>query len=213
MLRTLEEKVDPKHTALVVIDMQNDFCHNEGMYGGSENNVTPVQAIVPELNTLIHEARSVGAPVIFVKFILNKQVMSDVWRERQLGRDSRRIPCLEGSWGAELYGVSPEPGDAIVVKHRFSAFTGTDLVFTLQCRNIKTVVLTGIYTNICVEIAAKDAFMSDYYVVVAGDCTAAPSPEDQEASLARMGSSGVVTSASEIRAAWARRKSLQAVPA
>ena len=209
MLRTLDEKVDPKHTAMIVIDMQNDWLHEEGLTGKQGGDLVPGQAIVPRINSLLNEAQSAGAPVIFVKFVLNDLVISDVWKERMMGEsDGTSEPCMEGTWGAELYGFIPEPGDAIVVKHRFSAFNNTNLNFILQCRNIKTVVLTGMYTNICVENTAKDAFMSDYYVVVAGDCTAAPSPEDQEASLAEMGDSGVVVDSSDISAVWAKQGAL-----
>ena len=215
MLKTLEEKVDPKHTAVIVIDMQNDWLHEEGKTGKRGGDIASGQAIVPGINSLLTDARSAGASVIFVRFILNELVMSDVWRSR-MSQDTApsNASCLEGTWGAEIYGFTPEPGDYVVDKHRFSAFTGTNLVFALQCRNIKTVVLTGMYTNICVEITAKDAFMSDYYVVVAGDCTSASDQEAQEASLARIDpSSGVVVNSSEIRKVWAKQRSLQTATA
>ena len=207
MLRTLEEKVDPKHTALVIVDMQNDFCHKDGMYGPGTDEVTPSQAIVPAINTLISQARAEGAPVIFVRFILNDQVISDVWRERHLNSGPTKDPCMEGTWGAELYGFTPEPGDSVVDKHRFSAFNNTNLNFILQCNNIKTVIVTGIYTNICVENTARDGFMMDYYVVVPEDCTAGPSVEAKDTSLRMI--YGTVSTSDEILQAWAKQKSLQ----
>jgi ureidoacrylate peracid hydrolase len=122
MLTTLEEKVAPGHAALVVIDMQNDFCHEEGAGARNGSDVGPVQAMVPRLNALIDAAREVGLPVIFVRTVHNEWTDSDVRRERHLGK----IPnCVEGTWGTEWYGVEPRPGEPVVTKCRYSAFINT----------------------------------------------------------------------------------------
>lgn len=201
MLRTLEEKVDPKHAALLVIDMQNDFCHEDGTSAGRDFDVRPVQAIVPALQQAIAGARRAGVPIIFARFALTDDIVADNFRERLAGNP---YPCREGTWGAEWYGVTPEPGDAVITKHRFSAFIGTDLELTLRTRGIKSLILAGTRTNICVECTARDGYQLDYYIVVLSDCTASD-PQEHQAMLDRANKGfGLVATSEEIVAAWHR---------
>ena len=197
MLRTLAEKVDPKRAALVVVDMQNDFCHEDGAGAKNGSNVGPVQSIVPRLNQLIDEARSIEMPVIFVRAVHNKWTDSPVRLERRQGR---KVPnCREGTWGVEWYGVAPKEGEAIVTKHRYSAFINTDLDLILRAQGIETIVCTGTATNVCVESTARDGFMLDYYVVLVDDCCATGDPEMHAATLKNIGRSfGVVAKADEV---------------
>ncbi len=199
MLRTLEEKVDPKHAALLVIDMQNDFCHEDGTSGQRGFDVQSSQAIVPTLQRLVAAARVVRLPVIFVRVALNDDTVADNFRAR-LG--DRPYPCREGSWGADWYGIAPEDGDTIVTKHRFSAFIGTDLDQILRVRGIRSIILTGTRTNVCVECTARDGDQLDYYSVVVSDCTSSGA-EEHEAALTRAKGFGLVAPAEDVLAAWA----------
>ena len=220
MFKTLEEKIDPKHTAVIVIDMQNAFLHEESRSDeeykqmadkrGGRYDFTALQAIVPTLSDLLRDARSAGVPVIFVKMILNDQVMSDSWNEF-----CADFFIHEGTWRAEIYdALSPEPGDTIVTKHRFSAFINTDLDLILRSRGINTVVVTGVWTDVCVESTVRDAFMLDHYVVIPQDCVATSIRDSHEASLAAMARCfGTVTNADQIRGVWAKQKSLTATSA
>jgi ureidoacrylate peracid hydrolase len=110
--------------------------------------------------------------------------------------------CEEGTWGAEWYEILPEPGDAIVTKHRFSAFIGTDFDLILRAKGIESLILTGTRTNVCVESTARDAFMMDYYVVVLSDCTASGSEEAHQRGL--LGSFGDKATSAEVIAEWQR---------
>lgn len=203
MLRTLDEKVDPRHAALVVIDVQNDFCHGEGAMAKNGADVTPMQAMVPRLNRLIQSARRAGVLVIFVRVTHTPEDDSDVWLERNLNR--QHYICRDGSWGAEWYLVSPVEGEPVVVKHRYSAFTGTVLDDLLSARGVKSLILTGTTTDMCVESTARDGFMRDYYVVFVDDCTATSLPADHERTLERMTRTfGLVATADQIDAVWAK---------
>jgi ureidoacrylate peracid hydrolase len=118
----------------------------------------------------------------------NNIYMSDVWleqsaRKRKGGYTSIPV-CADGSWEGDWYGeVRPEPGDIIVTKHRYAAFHNTDLDLILRSNGIRTVIITGVVTNVCVETTAREAFVRDYYVVVVEDGTAAYLPEDHVATL------------------------------
>lgn len=200
MLLSLSEKIAADKAALIVIDMQNDFCHENGAGATNGSNVGPVQSIVPRLNQLIDEARSVEMPVIFVRAVHNKWTDSEVRLERRQGR---KVPnCVEGTWGIEWYGVAPKDGEAIVTKHRYSGFINTDLDLILRAQGIKTIVCTGTATNVCVESTARDGFMLDHFIVFVDDCCGTGDEAAHAATLRNM-RKDVVTS-DVVRDVWAR---------
>jgi ureidoacrylate peracid hydrolase len=202
-MATLAEKVNPDSAALIVVDVQNDFCHEEG--SSAKNARGPGEglqrAMIPTLNRLIDEARQAGMPVIFIQTTHSPESDSEVWSERRLERE--HYTCLDGSWGAEFYGVSPQSGDTIVNKHRYSAFTGTNLDDLLKSKGVRSVIVTGVVTGICVESTAREAFWRDYYAVIASDCCGASSRAAHEEALDRMARSfAVVARADEIIGCW-----------
>ncbi len=204
-LPTLSDKVSRDHAALVVIDMQNDFCDEHGTAGNRGQDLGEVRAMVPTLRSLIANARSGGLPVFFVRCTLTDESMPDNWRDR-LGENP--FPCLEGSWGADWYGVAPEAGDPVVTKHRFSAFIGTDFDLLLRTRGIQSLILTGTRTNQCVESTARDGFQWGYHIVFVSDCTSTTDPALHQTALATIERSfGQVVTAREIIDAWAHAAS------
>ena len=190
-VKGLREKVDPRHTALVVIDMQNDFIADEGLIAREGRDVSEAKEMAKHLPDLIKTARAAGVFVVFVRNVYtteNNFYLSDAWLEqaaRKRAGGYTRIPvCEDGSWGGDFYGdVRPEPHDCIVTKHRYSAFYNTDLDTILRANGIRAVVFTGVVTNVCVETSAREAFVRDYYVVVVSDGTAAYVPADHEMTL------------------------------
>ncbi|MBI2906271.1 MAG: isochorismatase family protein [Chloroflexi bacterium] len=185
MLTTLEQKVEPRHAALIVVDLQNDFCAEGGMVHKEGRDIRPAQAIVPRVVHLIDKAREAGVTVVYIQNVYSSQsnwYLSDVWLEQ--ARRARKGPyveysvCEKGSWEGDFYdGIKPQPSEFIVNKHRYSAFIDTDLDLILRSRGIRTLIMTGTATNVCVESTARDGFMKDYYVVFLEDCTATGSGE------------------------------------
>ena len=204
MLKTLAEKVDAASAAVIVVDMQNDFCHPEGASARNGRSTAMAEAMAPNLQRLLGHARGAGVPVVFVRNAQTEHTMSEVQREHRLRRGSEVPVCVEGTWGVEFYGVAPEPGEAVVTKHRYSAFIGTDLDLILRSKGIKSLIITGVATNVCVESTARDAYMMDYYVVFMGDCSACSAgPEAHAATLANIERTfGVVASVDELIACW-----------
>jgi ureidoacrylate peracid hydrolase len=205
VLLTLAEKVDPRHTAVVVIDVQNDFCAPGGYYDRTGARLPGIQAMIPRLQAFLSAARRVSIPVVFVGAAYDEPFLSEIQKERHVRRFGKVQPCCEtGSWGAQFHGVTPEPGEVVVHKRRYSAFHGTDLDLHLRARRVRTVVLTGVATNVCVETAARDAYMRDYYVVVVDDCTAAREDALHRGALTNVEASfGVVATAAALEATWA----------
>jgi ureidoacrylate peracid hydrolase len=205
VLRTLEEKVDPAHAALVVIDVQNDFCADDGAFARMGRDVEPVRAMVPRLADLIDTARGAGVPVVFAQYVTNESTESEVVLEqRSRGRASLSY-CREATPGADFYLVGPKPGEQVVAKHRYSAFVGTQFDVILRSTGRRTLVMTGIATNGCVEATARDGFMHDYYIVMVDDCCSCYSSELHEATMTNCRDAwGVVAASDELAAIWRR---------
>ncbi len=200
---SLAEKIDPRRAALIVVDVQNDFCATGGYFTKLGNDLTAVQSMVPRLVDFIGEARKVKLPVVFVQAIYDECHLSAVWLEKKRGRPVSPRHCLSGTWGADFYLVRPEPGDPIVQKHRYSAFIDTNLDLVLRSMGIETLLLSGVATNVCVESTARDAFQRDYYVVFLDDCSATTSEELHQGTLANIRRYfGNVVPAADVVAAW-----------
>lgn len=204
LLLTLAEKVDPAHCALLVIDVQNDFAAEGGFFHKVGADMKPIQEErVPALLRLIDQARAAGTTVIFVRAIYDPSDLSEPMRERN-ARMKMEIPrCLTGSWGAEFYRVEPRPGEPVVVKHRYSAMVNTELPALLKRRGIRSLLLTGIATDTCVESAGRDAYFTDHYVTIVADCCGAASEEDHRGALKRFNRDyGQVVTSDDVITAW-----------
>ena len=211
LLATLDAKVAPAHTALIVVDVQNDFCAPGGMMAEEGFDVSAVQAMAARLPQLIATARAAGTLVVFIKNVYTSDgnvYLSDTWLEQasraRAGSYTRRDVCREGSWEGDFYGdVRPEAGDPVIVKHRFSAFHNTELDTVLRSHGIRTMVMTGVASNVCVETTAREGFVRDYYIVFTADGTACYADADHQATLRNIDRFfGQIAAVSEIEAIW-----------
>jgi ureidoacrylate peracid hydrolase len=190
-LRPFGEKVDPAHTALVLIDFQHDFCSPGGAMTATGRDPAPLRAALLTGSRLLAAARAAGVTVVHVHNHYNapgNPYLSRAWLEQARRRwDGRYVEvpmCVPGSWGAQICPeVAPREGERVVIKHRFSAFAGTDLDLVLRSRRVSTLVVTGVITYVCVESTVRDAFFADYSVVVAADGVAGWNPDWHRTSL------------------------------
>ena len=165
--------LDPARTAVVVVDMINEFCKP-----GGKMVLPGYEVLVPPQLAVIDAARKAGAPVIWVH---------DSHR-RNMRRDRewvKRTPHgIEGTWATEIIADLGAREDEIhVIKHRYSSFFQTDLDLVLKDMLIDQLVVFGVVTNICVRSTVHDAFFNGYEVVVPRDCCAATGPREQESTL------------------------------
>lgn len=205
---SFDERVDPVSTALIVIDVQNDFALPQGVCGQVGDDISPVEPMVAHLKTLIESARKAGVLIVFVRTIYDEPVLSAALTEQYQRRGYPNSICLTGTAGAEFYGgISPQnaPNEILITKHRYSAFWGSSIDRVLRTNGIRTIVLTGIATEVCVESTARDAFFRDYQVVVPEDCVGCYSEDRQKAALVVIARSfGVVGPSTDIAAVWQR---------
>ncbi|MHC1566982.1 MAG: cysteine hydrolase family protein [Candidatus Syntropharchaeia archaeon] len=159
-------------SALIVVDMQKDFCHEDGrLYVGES-----VKKIIPNIRFLIEKAKEKEIPIVFTQDWHRRDDREfDVWGEH----------CIEGTEGAEIIDEVKTEG-YVVRKRRYSAFFGTDLDLCLRENKIETLVICGVVTNICVLHTAGDAVLRGYKVVIPKDCVAALRDYDQEYGLYHM---------------------------
>ena len=207
ILATLEERLDPAHTALVIIDMQKDFCVDGFATSRAGRPLDAVKALIPRLVKLRDAARRTGVRIFYVGFETYPDHMSDsgVWlaQRRRATYASDKI-ALSGDEGmAFIPELSPIDGEFTVMKHRYSAFKGTDFDMLLRAHNIRTVVPTGVSTNVCVESTLRDAFEHTYYVCVPEDGCASWDMDLHAATMKTANARfGLVTSVDEVISIW-----------
>ena len=195
----------PEKTALIVVDVQNDFCHPEGVSAQKGHDVSAAVEMTPRLRILLERARSTGMKIVFIQTTHDLSVDSVVWNTRAGDVDPAPYQpnCATGSWGAEFYEVGPETGDTVVIKHRYSAFAGTDLDVVLKTAGVESLLFTGVATNVCVESTLRDGLFLDYNVTLIEDCCAAYSPDLHEGTVKNVqGTFGAVITSALLAAMW-----------
>jgi ureidoacrylate peracid hydrolase len=173
---SLADRIDPKQTALLVIDVQNDFCHPEGVGVRSFGSgaLADIQAAIKNIYALIGGAREAGVFIAFLRSTFNQEYVSAVMRDQQERRGTANL-CQKDTWGSEFHaGIIPDPkrGEQVLLKHQFSAFAETALDSALRSHHITRVICCGFTTSVCVESTARDAFSRNYYCIIAEDAVA-----------------------------------------
>ncbi len=182
--------IDSRATAVIVVDMQNDFGAEGGMFARAGIDISSIQAAVEPTARVLDAARQVGMPVVYLKMaftpdlanagaadapnrILHHRLGVGEAVTAPDGRASRVL--VSDTWNTEILSrLQPEPDDRIVTKHRFSGFFETNLDMLLKELAVDTLVFTGCTTSVCVESTVRDAFFRDYRCLVLEDCTAEP---------------------------------------
>jgi ureidoacrylate peracid hydrolase len=182
-IEALQAKVRPEQTAVVVIDMQKDYCCEGGAFDRRGFDILPAQRLAPRLNEFLDEARKAVKHVVHLRMTKPPELSSDVTAElyERLGIERK----YDLSY-ADFFGVRPQYSDVVIPKYKYSGFVSTYLDQYLRSHNIKTLIVTGIATNVCVESTVRDSFMRDYYAVVPSDLTEGTSPEAKRSSLSNI---------------------------
>jgi ureidoacrylate peracid hydrolase len=196
------ERLHPEGAAVVVVDMQNDFCHPQGVAAGLGKDLSGIEAATARLAGFLPAARAAGVPVVFVRNLHSPDSDTPEWLARH-ARPGRAQTCQVGTWGAEFYGVVPVDGDVVVDKHRYNAFTRTRLEEVLDGLGRRSLLFCGVASNTCVETSLRDAVCRDYLATMVEDCCGAYSAEAHQRAVSSVASGfGLVTTSTDIVGEW-----------
>jgi gluconolactonase len=188
--------MDPRTSALLVVDLQNDTVGEQGAFASTGAAAFAARhGVIEKVGRLVDASRFAGMPVIFVWHV-DEPAHRDSTRNAKLFRDIVEADGLvRGTWGAApVEGLEPRAGDSVVEKQRMSAFNGTTLDTKLRGLGTSTIVVCGAWTNFAIEHTCRDGADHGYEVVLAADGTATISDEWQQAAL-----SYALTSIAELR--------------
>ena len=185
-----EVSVDPRTTALIIVDMQNDFVKPGGALV-----VETAAATIPAIQRLLALARAKGMKVFFTQ---------DTHEEGDIEFPIWGPHVLRGTWGWQIVDeLAPRPGERVIEKLRYDGFFGTPLDHELRLAAIQNVIVCGTVANICVLHTAGSAALRGYRVVLLIDAISAITPFDQQAAIRQVHFlyRGVITTSEAIRAA------------
>jgi ureidoacrylate peracid hydrolase len=188
--RPMPFAMDPSRSAVIVVDMQNDFASEGGAFAYAGNDITPIQNVVAPTARVLAAARETGIKVVYLKSEYRPDLAdlgapdSKYWGvmhfvgigEPTTGPDGQpsRI-FIKDTWNTDIVTeLTPKPSDIVVVKPRFSGFYGTNLDGILRGLGVRDLVFTGCTTSVCVESTLRDAMFRDYRCLLLADCTAEP---------------------------------------
>jgi ureidoacrylate peracid hydrolase len=178
--------IDPARTAVIVVDMQNDFGSEGGMFALAGIDISGIKAVVPTVAKVLAAARRAGIVIVYLKMAMRPD-LSDAGppdsahfqrHKRMRVGETTKAPdgtpsriLIRDTWNTDIVPeLTPEPGDLTVYKNRYSGFFETELDAILKSRSIRTLVFTGCTTSVCVESTLRDAMFRDYACLLLEDC-------------------------------------------
>jgi ureidoacrylate peracid hydrolase len=178
--------MDPKSTAVVLIEYQNDFTSDGGTLHQAVKPVMDKSNMLANTVETVKQARALGATIVYAPITFTDdyhELSPNPYGILKGVVDSKSF--RQGTWGAEIVDVlKPEPGDIVIEgKRGLCGFATTNLDFILRSKGISTIALGGFLTNCCVESTMRTGYEKGYDVVTLKDCTATLSEEEQRAAV------------------------------
>ncbi len=208
VLETIEEIVDPRHSAFLVVDIQNDNAGLEGSMAKAGRDVSYIRRLLPNIRAVLDAARRLDVMVVFLRNTRSKDGSHEsgpVQRSRLKSAHSLGLASYEkeGTWGHEVLAeLEPRPAERQIIKYRPSGFVGTPLDIILRNRGIKSVIVVGLVTESCVEGTVRDAYYLGYYPVILSDGVASTRQNLHEAAMAIMAAKYDVIISAELLKIW-----------
>ena len=160
--------IDPARTAMIVVDMQNDF-----VAAGAPMETPAARAMVPRLAEALRLCRDAGVRVIYTAHVHRRDGCDMGLFDDLHPPIAARASLVDGTPGVEIYpDLTPALGEHVIKKHRYSGFFGTDLDIILREWGVDTVIVSGTTTENCCQATARDAMFRNYRVLFLSDATA-----------------------------------------
>lgn len=182
--------VEVSRTAVIVIDMQNAYASPGGYLDLAGFDISGAARVIQNTKAVLEVARAAGMPVIYFQngwdadYVEAGGPGSPNFHKSNALKTMRERPELQGkllargTWDYALVDeLTPQPGDIVLHKTRYSGFFNSQLDSTLRSRNIRNIVVVGIATNVCVESTLRDGFFLEYFGIVLEDATHQAGPE------------------------------------
>ena len=166
--------------ALFVVYVQNDFCADEGALAKAGNDVKDIQKAVGSLMEFINYAKRLKIPIVYIKSYYDSKFLCSNIRESYVAKGLYGI-CNSSAWGSCFYRLKPKKN--IFIKHRYDAFTNSQLDEWLKKKKIKTILFSGCQTDVCVHATAISAFMKGYRIACVKDSLASTNESEHNRSL------------------------------
>jgi ureidoacrylate peracid hydrolase len=199
----LQRVLAETRSALLVVDMQVDFCAADGYVAGLGLDTGPCRAVVESLARLIDAARDSAVPLIWAYADYSDDKVPESMRRKKHLAGIVRDCCVQGTPGYAPFGVQSRDAEPVFIKHCYSAFSNPDLYAWLQAQHIETLVIAGVQTNVCVESTLRDAHSYGFNVVIAEECVASHTRTLHDATLANVRALlGYVGSLEDVTDAW-----------
>lgn len=182
--------LEPTKTAVVVVDMQNDFASPGGMFDRAGIDISCIQAIVPNVRAVLESARANEVPIVYLKMSFRPDLedaghpSSPTWLKHAAlhagdlvtapnGEPSRVL--IRDCWNTDIVdALAPGADDVVLYKTRYSGFYKTDLDDVLRRKGVERLIVVGATTSVCVDSTVRDAMFRDYHCLIVSDATAEP---------------------------------------
>jgi ureidoacrylate peracid hydrolase len=177
-------EINIKRTAVIIVDMQNAFVKEGGMFHKWGIDISANQTVIKPIQQIISLARVKGCKVIYIAHryspdlreggnpISVNQIRSVSLKYYREFPDMKEKTIIRGTWGAAIIDeLKPQDGDILVEKPRYSAFFSTNLDIILRTYDLKYLLFTGVATNTCVEHSIRDAYNLEYLPILVSDAT------------------------------------------
>jgi len=204
--RLLPPMISPAKTALVIIDVQEDFVSPSGAAGSWGIDLGVFELPLQRIAALIAAGRAAGLTQVFLRVVTRPETDTTALKllHQRKGRPPEALAiCRAGTSGADYYRIKPQPGDIEIEKVLYSGFAGTELESQLRARGIDTLVLVGFTTECCVDCTARDAFHRNFSVFVVADACAAYEEDLHYGALNGLSKNcAMLTDSAAVLAAW-----------
>jgi ureidoacrylate peracid hydrolase len=188
---------DLSRTALIIVDMQNDFLHPDGSFAhiarehpDANIDLPFLTGTIPQVKRLADAVRAAGRPVVYVAHVLKRDYSDAAFPYWRMGIDpgsGSRTHCVEGTWGARVVDeLKPQDGEHLVVKKGFGGFSNTPLDNVLRSKGIDTCIVSGVTTCVCISSTVRGGVAQNYRMIIAKDGVAEVNKHTHTAELETM---------------------------